>query len=292
MIKKIKVLNLYAGIGGNRKLWDTIPGYEFEITAVEFDPKIAAIYKSFFPNDTVIVGDAHQYLIDHYKEYSDGFIWASPPCPTHSQVNHFLNAQGVIRYPDMSLWQEIIFLQYFCKGLYCIENVKSYYDPLIKPQISGRHYFWANFKVPQLKTKATVSKMCGKNQNQNRRELQSDIGRFGPVKSNGGKRTEGNRDDSLGFGAPKNTHKKGAVNRLAQTSNDIDLTISLDNIGAGVRWGISGGSKSLSRKVLNNCCHPDIGLAILESAMGIKKENSYKTGELFAAQNDDDLILW
>lgn len=274
MIKKIKVLNLYAGIGGNRKLWDTIPGYKFEITAVEFDPKIAAIYKSFFPNDTVIVGDAHQYLIDHYQEYSDGFIWASPPCPSHSRVNHFLNAQGVIRYPDMSLWQEIIFLQYFCKGLYCIENVKSYYEPLIKPQISGRHYFWANFKVPQLVTKATVGKMCGTGQNANRQNLQSDIGAFGPVKSLGGKRTEGNRDSSLGFG----------MKDLKTNFDNLQYTIPIAQF--------NNGGKSFSRKVLNNCCHPDIGLAILESAMGIKKENSYKTWELFAAQNDDDLILW
>lgn len=35
----MKILNLYAGIGGNRKLW----GNEHEITAVELDPDIAAI---------------------------------------------------------------------------------------------------------------------------------------------------------------------------------------------------------------------------------------------------------
>jgi DNA (cytosine-5)-methyltransferase 1 len=138
----MKVLNLYAGIGGNRKLW----GDEHEITAVEYNPKIAAIYKDFFPNDTVIIADAHQYLLDHYSEFD--FIWASPPCPTHSQTNNFLHAQGHIRYPDMSLYQEIIFLQTFFKGKYCVENVVSYYDPLIKPQVSGRHYFWANFKIP------------------------------------------------------------------------------------------------------------------------------------------------
>jgi hypothetical protein len=38
----MRILNLYAGIGGNRALW----------------------------------GDEHQYLIDHYKEYD--FIWSSP----------------------------------------------------------------------------------------------------------------------------------------------------------------------------------------------------------------------
>ena len=80
MDKEMKILNCYAGIGGNRKLW----GDKHEIVAVEYDEKIAAIYRDLFPNDTVIVGDAHQYLLEHYKEYEGGFIWASPPCPTHS----------------------------------------------------------------------------------------------------------------------------------------------------------------------------------------------------------------
>src|SRR3990167_10729101 len=71
----MRILNLYAGIGGNRKLW----GDEHEITAVEYKSEIAAIYSDFFPNDKVIVTDAHQYLLEHYKEFD--FIWSSPPCP-------------------------------------------------------------------------------------------------------------------------------------------------------------------------------------------------------------------
>lgn len=46
----MKILNLYAGIGGNRKLW----GDEHEIVAVENEPAIAKIYQDFFPNDKVI----------------------------------------------------------------------------------------------------------------------------------------------------------------------------------------------------------------------------------------------
>jgi len=61
----MKILNLYAGIGGNRKLW----GNEHEITAIELDPNIAKIYQDFFPNDKVIIADAHQYLLEHYKEF-------------------------------------------------------------------------------------------------------------------------------------------------------------------------------------------------------------------------------
>lgn len=138
----MKMLNLYSGIGGNRKLW----GDEHQITAVEYKEDIAEVYKHFFPNDIVVIGDAHEYLLNHFKEYD--FIWSSPPCPSHSGTNYFLQGQGIFRYPDYRLWQEIIFLRYFCKTKYCIENVKSYYEPIYKPQILGRHYYWANFDIP------------------------------------------------------------------------------------------------------------------------------------------------
>ena len=39
--------------------------------------KIAKIYKYNFPNDNIIVTDAHEYLLNHFKEFD--FIWSSPP---------------------------------------------------------------------------------------------------------------------------------------------------------------------------------------------------------------------
>lgn len=143
----MKVLNLYAGIGGNRKLWDGV-----EVTAVESNPHIAKIYQDFFPNDTVIVADAHQYLLEHYKEFD--FIWSSPPCPTHSKARYGLGfhggkVEGV--YPDMRLYQEIIFLDKHFKGNWVVENVMAYYQPLIEPQMIGRHWYWANFTIPKIK---------------------------------------------------------------------------------------------------------------------------------------------
>ena len=59
----MKILNLYCGIGGNRKLWPD----KYNITAVEFNEDIANIYKDLYPNDKVIVADAHQYLLENYK---------------------------------------------------------------------------------------------------------------------------------------------------------------------------------------------------------------------------------
>ena len=139
----MKVLNLYAGIGGNRKLWTDV-----EVTAVELNPQIAKIYQDFFPQDKVIVADAHQYLLEHFKDYD--FIWSSPPCQTHSRVRKNLaveRGQNEPIYPDMKLYEEILLLKHYYDGKYCIENVVSFYEPLIKPFELANHYFWANFFI-------------------------------------------------------------------------------------------------------------------------------------------------
>lgn len=149
----MKILNLYAGIGGNRKLW----GDDHDITAVEWDEKIAKIYQDFFPNDKVVVADAHQYLLEHFEEYD--FIWSSPPCQSHSGTNHFLKGQGIFRYPDMKLYEEVIFLTHFFKGLWVVENVKPYYKPLIAPQYVGRHAFWSNFHIRELAVEHDIGTM-------------------------------------------------------------------------------------------------------------------------------------
>lgn len=148
----MKILNLYAGIGGNRKLW----GDEHEITAVEYDENIALMYKDLYSKDNVIVDDAHKYLLDNFKNYD--FIWSSPPCPTHSRMNFLLNQKETfkLKYPDMKLYEEILLLKTFYKGFWVVENVISYYDPLITPQKSGSHYFWANFDIPVINNRKKV----------------------------------------------------------------------------------------------------------------------------------------
>ncbi len=139
----MRILNLYAGIGGNRKLW----GDEHEITAVEYDADTAEIYKYYFPNDTVIIADAHQYLLENHAIFD--FIWGSPPCPTHSRLNTSMVGAGIrpAVYPEMALYQEIIFLKHWFKGLWVIENVIPYYEPLIPGKKVDRHLWWSNFKI-------------------------------------------------------------------------------------------------------------------------------------------------
>lgn len=148
----MKILNLYSGIGGNRVGWQLTN--EDTVVAVEINPIIANIYKEHFPNDTVIVADAHQYLLEHFREFD--FIWSSPPCPTHSKVrkslaikkdkNGILYEQNKPVYPNMMLYEEIILLDNYFDGFYCIENVIPFYEPLIVGQKLGRHLFWSNVK--------------------------------------------------------------------------------------------------------------------------------------------------
>jgi DNA (cytosine-5)-methyltransferase 1 len=147
-MKKFKVLNLYACLGGNRYIWDEVA--DIEVTAVELDEELAKLYQERFPKDKVIVADAHQYLLDHYQEYD--FIWSSPPCPTHSRMRKTNTGEGERKskatYPDMKLYQEILLLEHFFKGKYCVENVIPYYEPLIAAKKRGRHLYWTNFNLP------------------------------------------------------------------------------------------------------------------------------------------------
>ena len=145
----MKILNLYACLGGNRYKWNEVK-QDIQVTAVELDPEAARLYKERFPNDIVIVADAHQYLLDHYKEFD--FIWSSPPCPTHSRAAFGSRKSDKAAhkpvFPSMILYEEVIFLEHYFNGKYLVENVIPYYEPLIKAQKRGRHLYWCNFKLP------------------------------------------------------------------------------------------------------------------------------------------------
>jgi DNA (cytosine-5)-methyltransferase 1 len=143
----MKILNLYACLGGNRYKWNEVKE-DIEVTAVELDYEAARLYQERFPNDTVIVADAHQYLLDHFKEFD--FIWSSPPCPSHSKVRISQKNRETFKfiYPDMKLYEEVIFLDNFFEGKYVVENVTPYYEPLIAAKKRGRHLYWTNFNLP------------------------------------------------------------------------------------------------------------------------------------------------
>jgi DNA (cytosine-5)-methyltransferase 1 len=147
----MKILNLYACLGGNRYKWDDVAkeaNIEIEVTAVELDEAAAALYQERFPNDIVIVADAHQYLLEHFKEFD--LIWSSPPCPTHSRVRMSQKNRDTFenKYPDMKLYEEILLLKHQYNGKYVVENVIPYYEPLIPAQKRGRHLYWSNFILP------------------------------------------------------------------------------------------------------------------------------------------------
>lgn len=147
----MNVLNLYACLGGNRYKWDEVAKearIDLKVTAVEYDKEIAQAYQDRFPNDIVIVADAHQYLLDHYKDFD--FVWSSPPCPSHSKIRITQKTRENFKaiYPDMKLYEEIIFLDNYFDGKYCVENVTPYYEPLIPAQKRGRHLYWTNFTLP------------------------------------------------------------------------------------------------------------------------------------------------
>jgi DNA (cytosine-5)-methyltransferase 1 len=146
----MRVLNLYSGLGGNRRAWKHV-----EVTAVEIREDIAAVYQDLFPDDTVIVGDAHAYLLEHFNEFD--FVWSSPPCQSHSRIRQFVGVQGKGYkpiYPNMALYEEIIFLLHNANRAWVVENVNPYYTPLITPTVQiGRHLIWSNFPIPPLPVK-------------------------------------------------------------------------------------------------------------------------------------------
>ena len=144
----MRILNLYAGVGGNRRLW----GDEHEVVAVEYDRHIATAYAGQHPNDELIVGDAHEYLLNHYSEFD--YIWSSPPCQSHSRMRYHLGvgAKGFdFKYPDMSLYEEILLLQNQLRKdqRFTVENVIPWYTPLIPAQKLHRHLYWADFNIPE-----------------------------------------------------------------------------------------------------------------------------------------------
>jgi len=158
---KIELLNGWAGIGGNTHKLDR---NKYNITHVEINQEIAQANQKLHPKDTVIQSDAKQFLVENYQDFD--YIWASPPCPSHSSIAKAgaKNGQYSAKMPDMSLYSVIIFLDEYFEGDWTVENVKPFYERLdeqerqkadsmqrvIPPaEDSNRHLFWSSHEVPQ-----------------------------------------------------------------------------------------------------------------------------------------------
>ena len=149
-----KVANYYAGVGGNRVLW----GDEVHVTAIEYDEEIAAVYAALWPNDKVVVADAHQHMLEHLNEFD--LIWSSPPCQSHSQIRYNLGyvanrqSQSKVKplYPDLRLYEEILLLQHYCESKWVVENTIPYYQPLIAGKKVAGHIWWSNFEISPIQT--------------------------------------------------------------------------------------------------------------------------------------------
>lgn len=153
----MRILNLYAGIGGNAKLWrQTAKQYNQDIfiTHVEINPLLCKELRLLFPDDVVLNIDANDYLEylaqnDMLNDYD--IIWSSPPCQTHSRMNR-INSKKYHKssYIDPSYIQQIILLKYNYDGCYFVENVSPYYGVLFDGVQIGRHIIWSNIDVKDL----------------------------------------------------------------------------------------------------------------------------------------------
>jgi DNA (cytosine-5)-methyltransferase 1 len=160
MQEPYKILNLYACLGGNRYKYNEV-SENIEVTAVELDEHLAEMYQKRFPNDKVIIADANKFLLNNFSSFD--FIHSSPPCPTHSLANLY-NTKIEPRYIDLTLYQEIVFLNTYFKGKFCVENVIPYYQPLIPAKKRGRHLYWTNFNLPNILSHRSGGFISGKNE--------------------------------------------------------------------------------------------------------------------------------
>ena len=136
----MKILNAFAGHGGNRELWTDS---QDQITAIEKNKLIADGYQERYPDDEVIVECAYTYIQKNYEKFD--FIWCSPMCNRNSRFALY-HEQAL---PDLRLYELIVFLDTHFHGQYCVENTISWFRPLIEPQRRGRHYLWTNFWLPE-----------------------------------------------------------------------------------------------------------------------------------------------
>ena len=122
--------------------WDDVDN--IEVVAVEQDQNIAQCYKDRYPKDEIVIDDAYEYLLNNYKKFD--FIWASPPCQSHSRIRRMAvdvkNYKAV--YPDFKMYQMIVFLNSYFNGKWIVENVIPFYQ---KPKLEIFKYNYNIFNT-------------------------------------------------------------------------------------------------------------------------------------------------
>lgn len=139
----MKVLNAFCGLGGNRRLWPE----DVHVTGVDSHPEVLKQYANLHPGDEVICCDAYRFIEAQFASFD--FIWASPPCQTHSRLAR-ANCRTTPKFPDFRLYELIIFLRTWLECPFVVENVVPFYRPLVPGFKIGRHMFWSNRYIPQL----------------------------------------------------------------------------------------------------------------------------------------------
>ena len=164
----LRILNLFAGPGGNRELW----GENHRIVAVETDDTIREIYRDKFPHDTISPFDAYEFLLANHEHFD--FIWASPPCTTHSRAK----AQHGPYYRDFRLYEMIDFMQRNVEVPWVVENVVNTGITTFRPSAKlGRHFLWSNFSIPEVVFPPDNVQSLG-SKDPNRNKMNPDIGKY------------------------------------------------------------------------------------------------------------------
>jgi len=110
---KLRILDLFCGVGGvvrgfHKYLQEQ--GVEYEYYAVDTDRRILIAHELLNPNSITVCRDAYGFTDEELKGYD--FIWASPPCETHSHLNFYnWNDPKKFKEPDMRLYELILRLQ-------------------------------------------------------------------------------------------------------------------------------------------------------------------------------------
>jgi len=150
----LKILDLFCGIGGvARGFHDYLQEHRIKYlyVAIDIDKHVLKAHKALNPLSNVILRDAYSFSIDELRRYD--FVWASPPCETHSIAGIWTRKEK--KSPDFRLYKLILTL-HDANIPFVVENVKPYYNPPIKPTSkANRHRLWSNLSISPVNLRLT-----------------------------------------------------------------------------------------------------------------------------------------